>query len=220
MRAELKFRIVTLTSLSLVEYARKLASADPTPGGGSASAAIGVLAASLLAMVAQLTGRSPKFAALRERMETIADEANDLQKEFLTAVDEDVAAFDRVSAAYKLPKSTDAEQQARSAAIQSSLVLASDPPMRVVELSLRTVRLAGELVDVGNSNAISDAGCAALFAQTAARGAALNIRINIKPLKDATLARSYETRLDDMLAQIGLLTEVAVVKVERIVTRA
>jgi formiminotetrahydrofolate cyclodeaminase len=210
---------VSLATLSISEYARRLASADPTPGGGSASAVVGALGASLVSMVAQLTAGSPKFAALAERMRVVAGEGQRLCGAFTAAIDEDVAAFDRVSAAYKFPKSTEAERATRTAAIQVALVGASDVPMHVVELALATVRLAVELVDAGNSNAISDAGCAALFAQTAARGAALNIRLNIKALKDAALAGSYESRLSDMLAQIGILTEVAVVKVEHAVSR-
>lgn len=210
---------VSLATLAISEYARRLASADPTPGGGSASAVIGALAASLVSMVAQLTGASPKFAQFAERMRVVAGEGQRLSGAFLAAVDEDVAAFDKVSAAYKLPKSTDAERTERSSAIQTALVGATDVPMKVVKLALDTVRLAIELVDAGNPNAISDAGCAALFAQTAARGAALNIRINIKALKADRVAANYETELSDLLAQIGILTEVAVVKVEHAVLR-
>jgi formiminotetrahydrofolate cyclodeaminase len=210
---------VALSTLSMIDYARKLASAAPTPGGGSASAVVGALGAGLIAMVARLTGASPKFAAVAARMRAIADEASGLSDSFIAAIDEDVAAFEKVGAAYKLPKSTEAEQKARTAAIQAALVVASDPPMRVIELCVRVAQLAVELVDVSNPNAISDAGCAALFGQAAARGAALNVRINIKSLKDPVVAQSYEMRLDDMLAQIGLLAEVAVVKVERVVLR-
>ena len=171
-------------------------------------------------MVARLTAASPAFTTHAERMHAVADKGERLSAAFLASSDDDVAAFDKVSAAYKLPKSTDAERAARTAAIQIALIGASDVPMRVVELALEAVRLAVELVDVGNQNAISDAGCAALFAQAAARGAALNIRINIKSIKDEARAAAYESRLSDMLAQIGILTEVGVVKVERAVLRS
>jgi len=211
---------VSFATLSISEYARRLASADPTPGGGSASAVAGALGASLVSMVARLTAASPAFATHADRMRIVAERGERLSSAFLASSDEDVAAFDKVSASYKLAKSTDAERTARTSAIQTALIGASDVPMHVVELALETVRLAVELVDVGNQNAISDAGCAALFAQTAARGAALNIRINIKSIKDETRAASYESRLSDMLAQIGILTEVGVVKVERAVLRS
>jgi len=152
-------------------------------------------------------------------VERVATKASDLAREYIKAIDEDAAAFDKVSAAYRLPKQTDAERSARDQAIQNALVLATDAPMRVVELGLRGAKLALELVETGNPSAISDAGCAALFSQAGARGAALNVRINIESLKDPALAASYEDRLADMLAQIGLLVEVAVVKVERAVER-
>jgi formiminotetrahydrofolate cyclodeaminase len=208
-----------LSATAILEFTRRLSSADPTPGGGSASALVGALGAALAGMVARLTAKSPKFASVAQRMAQAADEADGLSKEFLAAIDEDVVAFDKVSAAYRMPKQSDAEKRAREQALQPALVVATDVPMRVVELATSTVKLALELVEAGNPNAISDAGCAALFAQAAARGAALNVRINIKSLADATLAASYEARLGDMLAQIGLRTEVAIVKVERSVER-
>lgn len=208
-----------LSSLSVNEFAQRLQSADPTPGGGSASALTGALGASLASMVARLTAKSPKFASIAERMGRAASEASDLAREYVAAIDEDAAAFDKVSAAYRMPKQDDAERSARDEAIQRALVAATDAPMRVVELGLRGAKLALELVETGNPNAISDAGCAAFFSQAGARGAALNVRINIKSLEDATLAASYESRLADLLAQIGLLVEVAIVKVERAVER-
>ena len=208
-----------LSSLSINEFAQRLESADPTPGGGSASALTGALGAALASMVARLTAKSPKYASIAQRMERAATEASDLAREYLTAIDEDAAAFDRVSAAYRMPKQSDAERSVRDDAIQRGLIAATDAPMRVVELGLHGAKLALELVETGNPNAVSDAGCAALFSQAGARGAALNIRINLKSLKDATLAASYESRLANMLAQIGMLVEVAVVKVERAVER-
>ncbi|MBV8081404.1 MAG: cyclodeaminase/cyclohydrolase family protein [Candidatus Eremiobacteraeota bacterium] len=205
---------MTLSTSSIDSYVRALASADPTPGGGSASALVGALAAALASMVARLTASSPKFAPLAEPMGAIADQAARLMDALLAAIDADVAAFDAVSAAYKLPKSSDAERAARSDAIQLALVGATDAPMHVVELCAQVAKLAVELVDAGNPNAISDAGCCALFAHAAARGCALNIRLNVKGLKSSIVADSYRKQIDELLAQIGILAEVAVVKAE------
>ncbi len=209
-----------LSTSPVDEYARKLSSSDPTPGGGSASAVVGAMGASLVSMVARLTEKSPKFADIASRMRAIAEEGQQLSAAFIAAIDEDVAAFDKVSAAYKLPKASEQEQQARKAAIAAALTGATDPPLRVVEFCLLTARLAVELVEAGNPNAISDAGCAALFAHAAAEGAALNVRINIKSLGDEKRAAAYETRLADMLAQIGLLADVAASKTGRAVARS
>lgn len=165
-------------------------------------------------MVALLTHGSPKYAAVAERADAIARDAEGLAREFLRLVDADVAAFDKVSAAYKLPKQSDAEKAARTAAIQNALRGACDPPLEAIALAQRTCTLAVELVDFGNSNAISDIGCAALFAHAAARGAALNIAINAKALKDESEAGRVLARMTNSLAQVGLLAEVVNGKVK------
>jgi formiminotetrahydrofolate cyclodeaminase len=205
---------VSVSALAVDAFSRKLASSDPTPGGGSASAAVGAMAAGLVRMVALLTAGSPKFADVAPRASAIGKEAQHLMDSLLTCVDEDVAAFDQVTAAYKSPKSNDTEKAARAAAIQTALRGAADPPMKVVEASLETCKLAAQLVDFGNPNAISDVGCAALFANAAAQGAALNVDINVKSLKDRDLARTYAERIRRALAQVDLLTEVVLGKVQ------
>ena len=204
---------MTVSTLALEAYARKLSSADPTPGGGSASAAVGAYAAGLVCMVASLTAESPKHQDVAQRARDIGDRARGLMETLLRSVDEDVTAFDGVSAAYRMPKSSDAERSARSEAIQRALLAASEPPMRVIDASVEACRLAAELVDFGNRNAISDVGCAAMFAGAAAQGAALNVGINTKSLKDRAAAASYAERTRVALAQVDLLTEVILGKV-------
>jgi formiminotetrahydrofolate cyclodeaminase len=205
-----------LASLSVSDYARKLASADPTPGGGSAAAAVGAYAAGLVSMVAALTANSPKFADVAARALELGTAASNIVQECLKCVDDDVAAFDQVSAAYKLPKSTDPEKTARSSAIQRALAGAAEPPLRVVELAHRTCALAAELVDFGNPNALSDIGCAAAFAQAAAKGAAFNVEINVKTLKDRSAVAKLTERLHPALAQVNVLSEVVLGKVNAI----
>jgi formiminotetrahydrofolate cyclodeaminase len=204
---------LNLAAMSVSDYARKLASADPTPGGGSAAAAVGAFAAGLVGMVAALTANSPKFADVAERARELGAAASAIVKECVDCIDEDVAAFDRVGVAYKLPKTTDAEKSARSSAIQSALARAAEPPLRVVELAQRACALAAELVDFGNPNAVSDIGCAAAFAQAAAKGAALNVEINVKSLKDRGAATKLTARLHPALAQVNVLSEVVFGKV-------
>jgi formiminotetrahydrofolate cyclodeaminase len=204
---------LSVSTLALEAFARKLSSGDPTPGGGSASASVGAFAAGLVRMVALLTAGSPKFKEHAERATAIGAEAERLLETFLRCVDEDVAAFDLVTAAFKMPKSADAEKSARAGAIQAALLAATDPPMRVVDASLEVCKLAAELVDFGNPNAISDIGCAALFANAAAQGAALNVGINARGLKDRASADAFEQRTRTALAQVDLLTEVVLGKV-------
>lgn len=204
---------MTVSTLALDGYARKLASADPTPGGGSSSAAVGAYAAGLVCMVASLTANSPKYKEVAARAIAIGAQARGLMEALLRAVDEDVDAFDRVSAAFKLPKASDAEKAERTESIQAALRAATEPPMRVVDACVNACRLAAELVDFGNPNAISDVGCAALFAGAAAQGAALNVGINAKGMKDRDAADAFTARTRAALAQVDLLTEVILGKV-------
>ncbi len=205
---------MTVSTLALQEFTHRLASGDATPGGGSASASVGAYAAGLVAMVAALTASSPKYKEVASRVSEIGERARGLMETMLRTVDEDVLAFDQVSAAYKLPKSDEAEKATRSTAIQTALLQATEPPMRVVEAAVEACRLAAELVDLGNPSAISDIGCAALFANAAVQGAALNVGINAKSLKDTAAARSFEERARAAIAQADLLTEVVLGKVQ------
>ena len=195
------------------DYARQLSSADPTPGGGSAAAGVGAFAAGLVRMVAELTANSPKFADVAERARTLGAFAAVIVQECVDCIDDDVVAFDRVSAAYKLPNGTDVEKKTRSSAIQHALAGAAEPPLRVVELAQRACALAAELVNFGNPNAVSDIGCAAAFAQGAAKGAALNVEINVRTLKDRAAADALTARLHAALAQVNVLSEVVLGKV-------
>jgi formiminotetrahydrofolate cyclodeaminase len=203
-----------VTSLTVDAFVRKLATADPTPGGGSASAVAGAMAAALVRMVALLTAASPKHADVADRARAIAGQADNLVGQVLRCVDDDVTAFDGVTSAFKLPKSTDVEKRSRTDAIQAALLAAAGPPMRVVDSAVEICRLAAELVDFGNPNAVSDVGCAAMFAGAAAQGAAFNVAINVKSLKDRAAANTYDERLRSALAQADLLTEVVLGKVQ------
>jgi glutamate formiminotransferase/formiminotetrahydrofolate cyclodeaminase len=166
-------------------------------------------------MVALLTANSPKYAAVAQRCTDVAHTAQTLSGELLKLVDDDAAAFDRVSAAYRLPKSSDTEKSARSEHIQSALAEAIGPPLRVIAAALQISELAAVLVDIGNQNALSDVGCAALCAQAAAHGAALNVEINAAALKDRTRARAHTQRVQEQLAQVSLLGEVILGKLTR-----
>jgi formiminotetrahydrofolate cyclodeaminase len=170
--------------MSLAKFSEVLASKDPTPGGGCASALAGALASGLVAMVARTTAGNKKFADRAEQMKAIAEEADRLRGEFLALVDEDARAFDQVMAAFRLPKETPEQQAARTQAIQQAYKAAVEPPMTVCIQSLRALELALQAAEHGNPSAASDAGVAALLAGTALEGGALNVQINLGSLKD------------------------------------
>lgn len=174
-----------LRGMTVTEFAERLASRAATPGGGSASALAGAMAASLVAMVARNTASNPNFADRATALEEIATEADRLREDLIGLVDEDAAAFDRVMAAFRLPRETPELKSARSREIQASYKAAVEPPMRVCRDAARVLALTGLVAEQGNPNAVSDAGVAALLAASALEGAALNVEINLGSIDDA-----------------------------------
>ncbi len=181
--------------MSLAKFGEVLASKEPTPGGGCASALAGALAAGLVAMVARTTAGSKKFADRAGQMTAIADEADRLRGEFLALVDEDARAFDQVMAAFRLPKETPEHLAARSQAIQQAYKAAVEPPIKVCIRSLRVLDLAIQVAEHGNPSAASDAGVGALLAATALEGGALNVQMNLGSLKDEAFRSAQQEKV-------------------------
>ena len=172
-----------------------LASAAPTPGGGSASAYTGALAAGLVAMVARLTVGKRKYKAVEEQMWALIEQSEDLRAALTDAVEEDARAFDSVMAAYKLPKSTDEEKNARTQAIQAATLHATEVPLDTAAKSVQVMELALQAAAQGNTNAITDAGSASAFARAALTGAGLNVRINLASLDAKATVRKLTKQL-------------------------
>lgn len=190
--------------MTLREFANDLGSEKPAPGGGSASGLAGALAASLVKMVAHLTG---------EGQETIIARSQELADELMDLVNRDTDAFNQVMAAFKLPKGTDEEKAQRRQAIQAATRLATEVPFRVVEVSLEVLKLAKEMAFFGNKNALSDAGVAGLLGVAACRGAAYNVLINLPGLKDEEFVTKTKKRLDELLKEVKELEETIGVRV-------
>lgn len=156
----------------------ELAGPSPAPGGGSAAALAGALAGALVAMVARLTVGRKAYAAVDERARAIRDEADVLRGELRRLVDDDAAAYARVSAAYKIPK----DDPARLAGIDAALLGAAVTPLDVARRAARLGELAREIGTIGNKNARSDAKVAEELARTAVIGAVENVRVNVAAL--------------------------------------
>jgi formiminotetrahydrofolate cyclodeaminase len=156
-----------------------LASSSPTPGGGSVAALSGALGAALVSMVCNLTIGKKKYADVEDEMKATLCESESLRLELAQLVDEDANAFDRVMAAMKLPKDTDEEKEARKVALEAALVDAASVPMAVMGKAVDVIGLAERAADKGNTNAVSDAGVAALMARSGAQAARLNVLINL-----------------------------------------
>ena len=180
-----------LAEMTVTQFADVLASDAPAPGGGSTAALAGALGAALTAMVCRLTeGRKVKEKATR------------LQAQFIDVMDRDTEAFMVISNAYGMPKATDEEKAARSAAIQAGLVKSTETPMEMMELSAETIALTESLLGKFNTASASDLGVGALTLRTAVQGAWLNVLINIGSLKDKELAESYRAKGQALVDQV------------------
>jgi glutamate formiminotransferase/formiminotetrahydrofolate cyclodeaminase len=177
-----------LVDLSLSAFADDTASESPAPGGGSASAYIGALGASLATMVANLSSHK---AGWDDRWREFSDHAETgmvLQKELLQLVDEDTRAFNRVMGALGLPKNNNEEKAVRQKAIQEATRYATEIPLKVMKCAFNTFRLIRAMADTGNPSSVSDAGVAALCARSAVMGAFLNVKINAAQIEDREFA--------------------------------
>ena len=175
------------------------ASAKPTPGGGSAAALAGALAAALTQMVAGLTTGRKKYADVAGEAESIRRQAASLRRRLTETISEDVAAFEAVMAAYRR-KDLDEEQKAL--AVEEATLAAARVPLEVAQLSLEAAELAAQIARMGNVNAATDAAAGALLAQAAVGTAALNVKVNAAALKDELQADILREQIAAIEAQL------------------
>ena len=190
-----------LAELKTSEFVDLLASDAPAPGGGSAAALEGALGAALTAMVCGLTVGKKKYAEFQELAEEAQKKATDLKARFVDVMDRDTEAFNVVSAAFGMPKATDEEKAARSAAIQKGLEGCTKTPFEMMELAVETLELTASILGKSNDSAASDLGVSALSLRAAIQGAWLNVLINIGSLKDTALAEDYRKKGEALLAK-------------------
>ena len=192
-----------LTDLSVSDFVGRLATDDPVPGGGSASALAGAMAAGLVHMVVELTAGRPAAAEHEPRLAEIRDAAAGLQAELLRLAEDDAVAYASVVAARRLPKETDEERAVRRTRIEVAVRAATRAPLEVALHSTEVLALAEALATIGNRNAVSDVGVAGLLAAAAIRGAALNVEINVPSLLDGDPLRDEARRtLEEALSEL------------------
>jgi len=168
----------------------------PTPGGGSAAAYSAAMGAALVAMVARLTLGKPKYADVQEQIQSVLEQAETLRSELSAAVEADSAAFKEVMAAFKRPK----DDPDRTDTIQDATLHAAMVPLSVARKACRVLELAAQATEIGNLNAITDAGTGAALAIAAIKGASYNVDINTLTLKDRGKAK-------DLIAELESLNE-------------
>ncbi|MBO6288014.1 MAG: glutamate formimidoyltransferase [Prevotella sp.] len=191
-----------LVDLTVKGFAHETSRESPAPGGGTISAYMGALGAALGTMVANLSSHKPGWDDQWEKFSQWADKGQELMTELLHLVDEDTEAFNRIMAAFGLPKKTDEDKAARSQAIQEATLYATEVPLHTMQASFRAFDICRAMAEEGNPNSVSDAGVGALAARAAVLGAGLNVKINAGSLKDREVA-------DKLIAEANELIEKA-----------
>jgi glutamate formiminotransferase/formiminotetrahydrofolate cyclodeaminase len=195
-----------MDELSIRGFVVDLASGEPTPGGGSAAALAGAVAASLSAMVARLTEGREKYRDSWAKMADLRDRADSAAARLLELMILDSRAYEGVMAAMKLPKGTDLEKAERTAAVQASLAEAALTPLKTLQAAADICGLVEEVLQFGNPNCLTDAGTAVWFARTAAEGAYYNVRINLGGLKDEALKQRLTRESDQAVDLVRTIT--------------
>ncbi|WP_027156977.1 methenyltetrahydrofolate cyclohydrolase [Methylobacter luteus] len=192
---------------SVQVFLDELASKAPTPGGGSAAAVMGAQSAALTSMVCNLTIGKPKYVEVEAEMQALLEKSEALREKLIGMIKADVDVFDRLMATYGLPKETEEEKTARSAAIQAVLKEATEVPLACARASAEAIELSRIAADKGNLGVISDAGVAVMAGYGALKSAALNVYINAGSLKDRDFAEAKLAELERIMKGADVAAE-------------
>lgn len=188
-----------ITDISVEKFLDDLAGGHPTPGGGSAAAIMGAMGAALVSMVCNVTLGKKGYEAAEAEMKAILHESERIRRRLTAMVAEDIAAFDSILAAYKLPKTTDDDKARRAAAIQAGLRRATETPLDCARFCAEVIALSRRASEHGYLNVISDGGVGVLAGITGLRSAALNVYINAPALKDRAFAERATAELETLV---------------------
>jgi formiminotetrahydrofolate cyclodeaminase len=189
----------SLIDLSVADFLDRLASGKPTPGGGSASALGGALAAALTSMVCNFTVGREEFAEVGPEAQRLLDESEAARAALEFGVDADADAFGVVSKAYKMPRGTEPEKQARLQAIRAASLGAARAPLEVVRLAANVLDICTRLAEIGNPRVLSDVVVAAFLARAALHSAAANVEVNLPQIKGDAFWDEARAELDRLL---------------------
>ncbi len=187
------------------DFINELASKAPTPGGGGASAYCGALAAALSSMVGNLTVGKKTYAAVEDQVQNVLAQLEVLRTDLIELIDKDARAFEPLSQAYRLPKTTPEEAVVKAEAIQKALVGATEAPLEIMKACAQVIAASEVLVYNGSRLALSDAGIAVLFAKAALEGASLSVYANAALMTDVARAAAYTTQADEVINEYGAL---------------
>jgi len=201
-----------LVSMDLVAFADETASESPAPGGGSISAYVGSLGASLATMVANLSSHKKGWDDRWKEFSDWAEKGQAAKDELIRLVDQDTAAFNKIMTAFSLPKSTEEEKTIRTQAIQDATKFAIEIPFKVMEVSLKSMEVIKAMAEIGNPNSVTDAGVGALCARTAVIGAFMNVKINASGYNDKPYVKDIIAK-GEKIEQEAIAIESAVIKI-------
>lgn len=204
-----------LSEQTVHDFIEILASCQPAPGGGSASALAGSVGAALVTMVGNLTVGKEKYREYEEEIKEVTVGAQRLAEDFLELIDKDTAAFNKVSAVFAMPKDTEEDKARRKEAMQEALKYATIVPFSMMEKSLEALKLCSRAVGKSNTNAVSDLGVGALNMKSALQGAWLNVLINLGSIKDEDFVAEYREKAENTLNEGIFLADVIYAEVER-----
>ena len=193
-----------LVDLTVEGFAKETSRESPAPGGGTIAAYMGALGAALGAMVANLSSHKPGWDDRWQEFSHWADKGQEMMHNLLHLVDEDTEAFNRIMAAFGLPKKTDADKQARTDAIQAATLYAAQVPLQTMKKSFRVFELCKAMAEIGNPNSVSDAGVGALAARAAVLGAGMNVKINAGSLIDKEVSGKLIAEANDLIAKANV----------------
>ena len=196
-----------LKDTSIELFLDDLASRNPTPSGGSAAAVMGAMGAALVSMVCNLTIGRTQYRDFEEELKSVLTKAEELRRDLIKMIEEDMQAFDGVMRAYRMPRLTKDETATRAQVIQTALKTATLVPMRCCRACGEVIILGRVVGDKGNRNVVSDAGVATVAAYAALRSAALNVFTNAKVITDRIFAEKQLVELEQLLSEAATATE-------------
>lgn len=191
----------------MIVFLDRLASRSPEPGGGSAAALVAAVGAALVSMVGNLTLGKEKYASVQADIEELLKASEQVRSDLQDLLQQDTEVYAGVSAAFKMPRDTEEEKEARRVKVQEGLKAATEVPFRITEKCADVARLSLTAGEIGNVGAVSDAGVAVLLAEAAAQSGALNVKINIGSIEDEAYCAAKWARVQEILSETGELRE-------------
>lgn len=207
-----------LVDMSVQAFAEETASESPAPGGGSVSAYMGAMASSLAGMVANLSSHKRGWDDRWEEFSEWAEKAKKYQQALLKKVDEDTDAFNRIMAAFGLPKTTESEKEARKEAIQTATIYAAKVPLDTMRLCYESMDIIKAMAEIGNPSSVSDAGVGALAARSGVIGAYLNVQINLADVTNEALKEEFLSEAKKIVADTEVMEDVILKIVQKKIT--